>query len=260
MQSIYANTLEQKCEFELPCLAQSKIEKKKHAELIDNYFLGNIEDYTEQGITFGRNDFDSYEAAVSKFKPSTLKVYLTSMPQFFPMWLNEEILEIIESYLGFKPYLFEAYLRRNFHADYKVMNHFWHRDINHRDYIVKVFFFFSDCELENGPHEYISGTIADQRLSGKMYYSDDEVDELYPESSTHRVRSIVKAGTVVIEDTRGLHRAVVPKQGHRDLGFAVFLPKSIFSKKSAPCYNIGSEAFRGLSKKQRSYVPRNSIG
>ena len=259
LQSAYTYTLEKKCGFDLPCLAQNKVDDEKHAALINNYFLGNKLDYEKQGITFSRSDVRDYRTVISDYNPSTLTVYLTSLPQFYSLWLNEEILEIIEGYLGFKPYMVEAYIRRNFKAKYKVMNHFWHRDTNHRDYIVKVFIFLTDCSIRNGPHEYISGTIKDQRLSGKTYYSDNDINALYPENSKKRIQSVVKAGTVIIEDTRGLHRAIIPEEGYRDLGFATFLPKSFCSKEGPPLYMIDNNNYSAMSKRQRDYVPGSSI-
>jgi len=263
MQSAYHTILEKKCVFELPCLAQTKINEEKHSELINNYFKYSPNELLKYDVTFDKGDFDNYQTIVSKFMPSTLKTYLTNIPSFFPIWLNREIIEIVEGYMGLRPYLLEAYLRRNFPAKYKVMNHFWHRDTNNLDYTVKAFFFLSDCQITSGPHEYVSGSIADKRLSGKPYYTDQEVDDLYPPGSSRRVTSVVKAGTVIIEDTRGLHRATVPQEGYRDLGFAVFLPITTLRKYHIELkrhlgsyYDISKQDYENLTEKQRGYIPK----
>lgn len=259
LQKKYKEELETKYNFELPCLSQSLIDEVKHKELIDKYFKYDPSDLVKYGITFDKKDFSSYEEVLNKYKPSTLKTYLTNIPSFFSTWLNEEILDVIEEYMGLRPHLMEAYLRRNFPAKYKVMNHFWHRDTNHPNYLLKAFIFFSDCKITTGPHEYISGSIEDSRVSGKPYYSEDEINQVYPPESKERIRSIVKAGTVIIEDTRGLHRATIPQEGFRDLGFAVFVPQSVLSKKTKPLYGIPKEYYQKLSNRQKSYIPNNCL-
>lgn len=262
MQAEYRSALEKKCKFELPCLAQTKINEGSHSDIIDNYFRFHPDELALRGLTFDHGDFDDYESVLTKFRPSSLKTSLTDLPDFITTWLDEEMLEIIEGYLGMKPYLIEAYVKRNFPAKYRVMNHFWHRDTNNPDYVVKAFVFLSDCTIKTGPHEYVAGSIEDLRLSGKPYFNDEEVDSLYPPGFAERVKSVVTAGTVIIEDTRGLHRAVTPEEGFRDLGFAVFVPVSKFSKLKTAIrgttrhyYKIDIEQYSKLTERQKSYIP-----
>ncbi|NCN08287.1 MAG: phytanoyl-CoA dioxygenase [Leptospira sp.] len=259
LQILYKNKLEIELKFEMPCLSQSSIDEIKHKELIDNYFCYKPSDLVDHNLTFDRSNFSNYEDCLDKFKPSTLKTYLTDIQEFYKVWLDEDLLRIIETYMGVRPHLVEAYLRRNFPAKYKVMNHFWHRDTNHPDFLLKVFIFLSDCDISNGPHEYISQSLQDDRLRGKRYFSETEVDSVYPIDSPQRIKSVVKAGTVVIEDTRGLHRATIPKEGYRDLGFAVFLPLSVFSRTLIPLYKIDQKIYHNLSKIQKSYIPNQNI-
>jgi hypothetical protein len=259
LQKIYQDRLEKQTLFETPCLSQSLINPESHKELINNYFKYNPSELSKHGITFDRSDFMSYQEVIEKFKPSTLKTYLDDIPEFFPYWLNESLLDIIESYMGLRPHLMEAYLRRNFPAKYRVMNHFWHRDRNDPYYLLKAFIFLTDCKLTTGPHEYVSQSVQDLRLSDKPYFSDEEVDALYPPDSSRRIRSIVKAGTVILEDTRGLHRATIPHDGYRDLGFAVFVPKSLLIGNFEPLYKIDKSIYKILTKRQRSYIPKECI-
>ncbi len=247
--------IEDNLNFEFPCIAQTKIEEESHSDLINNYFLFSDLELEKRGITFSKSEIDKYPETIEKFKPSTLKLNLPNDSSFMDLWLNTSLLEIIEGYMQMKPYLMEAYLRRNFPAKYKVMNHFWHRDRNHEDFLLKIFFFFSDCSLENGPHEYIAGSIKDRRLDGKPYYSDSQVDSLYPEGSKERIVSVVRAGTVIIEDTRGLHRARVPNSGYRDLGYAVFLPVPFYQRIKERYFTYTEEQIDSLSEYQRSFLP-----
>jgi hypothetical protein len=253
-QAQYKYELEERLNFETPCLAQNKIDVKAHKPLLDNYLRYTPKQYLEQGIAFSKNDVSSYHQVLDQFRPSTLKTYIPSNDLFYNIWLHPKILNIVEAYMGLRPYMVEAYLRRNFPADHKVMNHFWHRDTNHPDYLVKAFIFFSDCEICHGPHEYIADSIRDQRFKGKPYYTDEEIDSIYPVGHKSRIVSVVKAGTIILEDTRGLHRARVPDRGFRDLGYAVFFPRNVFYRASKPCFTIDLATYNKLDARQRAFI------
>ena len=96
-------------------------------------------------------------------------------------------------------------------------------------------------------------------MSGKNYYTDEEVDSIYPPGSKDRVLSKVKSGTIILEDTRGLHRAMIPDKGYRDLGYAVFAPTRIFHKYKSKFYTINVDVFKDLDMNQRSYIPKEFI-
>jgi hypothetical protein len=152
------------------------------------------------------------------------------------------------------PKLAEAYVRRNFPSRYRTMNHYWHRDLNDRHNLLKAFVFLSDCSLLTGPHEFIRGSHADySRLNGKRYFTDAEVDSEHAEGSVTRLVSEVRAGTIILEDTRGLHRARMPLEGHRDLGYMVFMPMQ--DGTPVHCYDFPRAAYDGLSVLQRAVVP-----
>lgn len=232
-----------------PCLGQNLLDSNQHKDLIDNYLLGTKEDYVKAGCTFDKDQVSSYQQALNDFAPSTLTLNnLATIPTFFKFCLDQKLLELISHYMTMIPTLNECYVRRNFAAKYKTMNHFWHRDLNHKYFILKMFVFFNDCHIENGPHEYVMGSHRNKNLlNNKPYYSDAEVDKAFPEAFSERKLSLVKAGTVIIEDTRGLHRARVPISGHRDVGYAVFTPNRHL------CYSLDDSLKKGLSALQ-SYV------
>ena len=191
------------------------------------------------------------------FFPTLTAFMLERSIIFRSVWLDERILRVVSSYMGLVPKMVESYVRRNFPSPYKTMNHFWHRDLNHPHHLVKVFIFLSDCAVENGPHEFISGTHADHSsLNSKRYYDDLEVNRVYPEDSLGRVVSEVKAGTIVIEDTRGLHRARLPLSGYRDLGYAVFIPSQ---KKDPGFYHFPKKSLSELTAFQKRFIPDKAI-
>jgi hypothetical protein len=248
-------------QFDTPCLAQTNIEPKKHDFLIKRNMLATPKELSEFGLAIEKDLCINYEQVISEFKPSTLTVPILKYSNAFrQLWLDEYLLTIVSQYMGMVPHLTEAYVRRNFPASYRTMNHFWHRDLNHHSHLLKIFFFLTDCSYETGPHEYIKGSCTDinklKILNDKRYYDDNEVDAIYPKGSKDRVTSIVPAGTVIIEDTRGLHRATVPETGHRDLGYAIFSP----CLSSHPVYyDYPEDSFQTLSSHQKLFIPKQNL-
>ena len=246
--------------FETPCLAQNRIDPSRHRALIDNFLYGSNEEFARQGAAFDRSEVRSMEQVVRDFHPSTLTVYmLETSDTYRRIWLDPHLLTIVAHYLGLVPSLVEAYARRNFPAQYRTMNHFWHRDLNDRHQLVKMFVFLTDCSVDTGPHEYIRRSHRELgALNGKRYFTDAEIDALHPLGSSLREVSEVRAGTVILEDTRGLHRARMPDTGYRDLGYAVFVP--LPAGGAAPAlYRLPRSATAGLSAFQRAFIPADCL-
>lgn len=243
-----------KLRFSLPCLAQTRIDPVKHRELIDNFMFGTPKQLRTWGVTFNREEARDYEQVLRDFNPSTLSLPMLELSSTYrAVWLHPFLLGVIANYMGLVPRLAEAYVRRNFPAPYRTMNHFWHRDLNSQ-HLLKVFFFLSDCKVESGPHEYVKQShVRLDKLNNKRYFEDHEVDALHPPGSSARFLSVVRAGTVVIEDTRGLHRANLPIAGHRDLGFAVFMPLRPFYPYRN--YHFPPTAMNELTAFQRAFIP-----
>jgi hypothetical protein len=245
----------QALKFETPCLAQTRIDAQRHRVLIDDYLYGSNADFARQGVAFHRDEVHSLEQVLREFAPSTLTAYpLETSAAYRKVWLDPYLLTIVAHYLGLVPWLVEAYARRNFPARFWTMNHFWHRDLNDRHQLVKMFVFLTDCTVQTGPHEYIRRSHRELgALNGKRYFTDAEIDALHPVGSPLREVTEVKAGTVILEDTRGLHRARMPDIGYRDLGYAVFFP--LPAGATPALYRFPREARTDLSDFQRAFVP-----
>lgn len=242
-------------EFETPCLAQTRVDPVRHAQLIDNFMYGTPRQLAEWGVSFDRAEACSYEQVVHDFNPSTLTVYMLERSQAFrDVWLDPFILSIVTGYLGMVPKLAEAYVRRNFAAPHRTMNHFWHRDLNTPFHLLKAFFFLSDCSSDTGPHEFVRESHARlDALNDKRYFLDEEVDRIHAPGGRQRVLSVVPAGTVIIEDTRGLHRAHLPRTGYRDLGYATYMPLRPFYPHRN--YEFPRVDYDALTRFQKAFVP-----
>ncbi len=259
LQKDLKKSIEEDFNFEYPCLSQTRIDSEKHQEIIQKKFKFSNKELHRRGVCFERHEVESYQQVLNQFKPTTLKVSIKDDAKHFNVWLDPYLLKLIEGYMGIVPFLTEAYSRRNFPSQYKVMNHNWHRDMNHEHHLLKAFIFLSDCDFKHGPHEFVIGSHVDRRISGKDYFEESEVDALYPPGSNSRFLSKVKAGTVVLEDTRGLHRASVPLEGFRDLGFAIFVPATFWRPHQNPFYKISKRVFDKLSPAQKKYIPKCSL-
>ena len=245
--------------FEMPCLAQTRVDPRRHADLIDNQMYGSNAALEARGVTFSRAEAKNYEQVVADFKPSTLTAYMLERSAAYrEVWLDPRLLRIVSHYLGMVPKLSEAYVRRNFPAPFLTMNHYWHRDLNTPFHLLKAFIFLSDCDLSTGPHEFILQSHRDfETLNGKRYFGDEEVDRVVPPGHPRRLMSVVKAGTVILEDTRGLHRARMPDAGTRDLGYAVYTPLRPFYPYRNYAFPRG--ALAGLSSLQRAFLPESCL-
>lgn len=241
-----------------PCLAQKKIDTNRDQDLIAKKFLVTSDELASRKLTFCRKDVQSYEQMIAEFQPSTLTVPMPSEISFYNVWLDPDVTAIVSNYMGFYPELTEAYLRRNFPCNYPVMNHNWHRDSNHTSHLLKAFIFFTDCDIDTGAHHYISGSVNDPRFRDKIYYTDKEINTAWPLESEEHMVSSVKAGTIIIEDTRGLHKAGIPRRAYRDLGFAVFLPPNIFNRNKT-LYRVDKSVFDKLSEEQSLFIPSANI-
>ena len=70
--------------------------------------------------------------------------------------------------------------------------------------------------------------------------------------------SKVPAGTIIIEDTRGLHKAGIPVKSFRDLGYVVFMPVNFF-KKPKNLYSITKSTYQKLTTTQKLFIPKQNI-
>lgn len=95
---------------------------------------------------------------------------------------------------------------------------FYHFDLD-RPRWLKVFCYLTDVGPENGPHCFVRGSHRDGgipwRLRSKGYVrlGDEEVDAAF--DSNRLVRFVAPCGTVILEDTRGLHKGLHVLSGDR---------------------------------------------
>ncbi len=120
--------------------------------------------------------------------------------------------DVAQSYLGSKPTIdivsmwwHTAYSKT---ADMKAAQYF-HFDMD-RPKWLKFFVYLTDVTAETGPHVFIEGTHKSNKIhssfleKGYSRLSDDQINEKYDSSKI--IEFIAPRGTIIAEDTRGLHK------------------------------------------------------
>ena len=131
--------------------------------------------------------------------------------------LGEELLDLVENYLGLPARYYGADVRRECPTARAVGVRQWHRDVeDHR--MFKILIWLNDVDAGGGPFEYVSHRHTDpltrelKYVSG--YVSDEELARRVPRSDWRQ--GIGPQWTCVIADTRNLfHRAMPPVQRDR---------------------------------------------
>ncbi len=105
---------------------------------------------------------------------------------------------------------------------------------------IKVFVFLTDVTLENGPHVFVSkshrsGNIPKALLKGGyVRHADSDVYQHYPSEDIKTFT--VPAGSILFEDTRGLHKGTPLIKGER-LVLEFIFSNSLFGAIAEPIEN-----------------------
>jgi hypothetical protein len=154
------------------------------------------------------------------------------------MLSDPSLLALAQSYLGSRPRadVLSMWWHTNFHArpDSEAAQ-FYHFDLDRIKWF-KVFVYLTDVGPDNGPHSFIEGShrtggIPQSMLRrGYVRLSDDEVLGHY--GAGREVVFAAPRGTVIVEDTRGLHKGN-PVRGASRLILQLQFSNSLFGAKYA---------------------------
>jgi hypothetical protein len=125
---------------------------------------------------------------------------------------DASILQVVQEYLGCAPLsdVLSMWWHTGFHAqpDSEAAQ-FFHFDMDRVKWL-KIFVYITDVGPENGPHSFVrgshrSGAIPNEFLRrGYVRLLDDEVASTYPAEDV--LQFSAPRGSIIIEDTRGLHK------------------------------------------------------
>ena len=96
----------------------------------------------------------------------------------------------------------------------------WHFDME-RPKWIKFFIYLSDCNSLNGPHSFIIGSHKndgipkDLRMHGYKRLDDEIINRNFPKKNLIDIKC--EKGSLLIEDTRGLHKGKILQKGKRSM-------------------------------------------
>lgn len=100
----------------------------------------------------------------------------------------------------------------------------WHRDIASKKQI-KAITYLSDVEEDNGPFQYLGGSHSSIDVIKKQFkydldyrqnrFRDDEIEQMVNNSPERLITFTASKGTVLLVDTRGIHRGMPISAGSR---------------------------------------------
>jgi len=135
--------------------------------------------------------------------------------------LDEKILNVSSSYLNCAPVIDNIQLFWSFaaHRADKEAAQYWHFDMD-RPRWIKIFLYLTDCNELNGPHKFIErthlmamGIKESLRKKGYTRLEDREIEQCY---SGEQIKTFTaKKGSILFEDTSGLHKGQNVIQGSR---------------------------------------------
>lgn len=139
---------------------------------------------------------------------------LLSQPDVQSLLADGSLLEVVQEYLGCQPVadVLSMWWHTNFHdhPDSEAAQYF-HFDMDRLKWL-KIFVYLTDVGPENGPHSFVRGSHRtgaipwDILRRGYVRLSDEEVAFRYPKDDI--LSFTAPRGSIIIEDTRGLHKGV----------------------------------------------------
>jgi ectoine hydroxylase-related dioxygenase (phytanoyl-CoA dioxygenase family) len=146
---------------------------------------------------------------------------MIKIPEVQELFLDYSLVDFAQQYLGAAPIL--DIVTMWWHTSYsstpdKHAAQWFHFDLDTLKWI-KFFFYVTDVDVDSGPHVFVpkshSRSSIPSRLRRKGYtrLADEEVAEVWPPSSW--MEFVGKRGTLIVEDTRGLHKGKHVIKGDR---------------------------------------------
>mgnify|MGYP006137384417 FL=1 len=138
---------------------------------------------------------------------------LLEIPSIQELLLSDEILKTAQDYLNSLPVIdiVTAWWTFPTKKSDKQAAQFWHFDMD-RPKWVKVFIYLNEVNIDSGPHCFISRSHLDNginyniRKQGYSRIEDSEIEKYYSNNDIKYISG--KKGTLLFEDTRGLHKGL----------------------------------------------------
>jgi hypothetical protein len=200
---------------------------------IESFSIKSLGSYrlTDQGLGGQTNEFFDRENPLAVRYDYTPSLILTS-PEIQRVIADPRILEIAQDYFGREP-IFD-FVAMWWHAKSptpdKNAAQYFHFDMDRLRWL-KFFFYVTDVHSNNGPHVFVPTSHKDNgipfeiRSLGYTRLTDQDVSTCFDPSIWKTFTG--SAGTMIVEDTRGLHKGAHVQSGARLL-FQIQLTTSLY--------------------------------
>lgn len=162
-------------------------------------------------------DPSSPQGIIYEFDPDVL----INQPDVQTLMTDTSVISVAQEYIGSKPVLDEVNLwwttAYKIKADASAAQ-LYHFDMD-RIRWLKFFIYLTDVSTENGPHCFVEGSHRtggipqDFLRRGYTRIGDQEVQAAFPRDRL--IEFTGRRGTIIAEDTRGLHKGRPVLKGHR---------------------------------------------
>jgi len=174
---------------------------------------------------------------------------------------NQKIIEIAKVYLRAIPILdiINLWWSTPTKNPDKEAAQWWHFDMDRTNWL-KFFVYFTDCDSNSGPHQFIEGSHKNfgipwkLRKKGYVRLSDEDIRLNF---NANKVKTFTaNSGTLLIENTRGLHRGQHLKKNSRlllQVEFTTNLFGGHFDKYSIKRSSMKNKFIKTLNENQFTY-------
>jgi hypothetical protein len=201
-------------------------ERALPAEVCDRLTRFALETPAQVRRMDGEGDSERGSAVFDPARPAAVRydysaTVLLGNPDVQFLLADRSILALSQEYLGAPPVadVLNMWWHTNYspHPDSQAAQ-FFHFDMDRIKWL-KVFVYLSDVGPENGPHSFVKGSHRtggiplSLLLRGYERLSDQDVEDNYPREACMEFSA--PRGSIIIEDTRGLHKGAHVRGGPR---------------------------------------------
>jgi hypothetical protein len=168
-----------------------------------------IRDFQNAGQIYSNELGQLYVAEETPPTPPTLPYHITDASA--EILFDSSIINFSQLYLNSYPVIDNVSAWWSFPSEQPDKNaaQWWHFDLD-RPKWLKFFFFLTDCSIENGAHSFVRGSHKNNgipwslRKKGYERLNDNDVEKNFPKKDI--IDIVATKGSLLIEDTRGLHK------------------------------------------------------
>lgn len=202
------------------------LERALPAETCDRLVRFARETPSHTRLMDGQADYDRSDALFDPERPAAVRYdypagVLLDNPDVQSLLADPSILALVQAYLGALPVA--DVLNMWWHTSYSgrpdaQAAQFFHFDMD-RIRWLKVFIYLTDVGPENGPHSFVRGSHRTGGIPwsllqrGYKRLTDRDVHEHYAEDACREFSA--PRGSIIVEDTRGLHKGAHVRAGPR---------------------------------------------